>query len=93
MAMAKRRNKSQKASQDSSAHESENTEEEEARIRAATFLMSAAEKRSYELRKKEEKMFNDRFKRIFAMIVANYMACDHPSNKVIDVIRAPKQLA
>ena len=41
-AQAKRRNNCHKSGEDSSLMESENTEEEDARTKAATFLMSAA---------------------------------------------------
>lgn len=73
---AKKRNAmGRKGSNDSSIIEDENTEEEDNRNRAITFLMSAAEKRAFEVRKRHEKAFNERFKKIFTAVVATYLAC------------------
>lgn len=74
-----------KGSNDSSMVEDENTEEEDNRNRAITFLMSAAEKRAFEVRKRHEKTFNERFKKIFTAVVSTYLACQDRSNKVIDM--------
>lgn len=65
----------QRRSQDESVTVEEDSEEEEARNRAKTFLMSAAEKRAFEAKRRAEKVFNLRFKKVFAELVGVYMAC------------------
>ena len=34
---------------------------------------------------REEKIFNQKFKRIFTAIVSNHLACNDSSNKIIDM--------
>ena len=83
---AKRKSTRRQASdQDESDRSSENSEEERNRDRAATFLMSIAEKRAYELKKRLEKEFNERFKVLFIEIVRQHLTAQARIMKVIDM--------
>lgn len=68
--------------------EDENSEDEAARDRAATFLMSAAAKRAYETKKKQEKAFNEYFKGILGEIVQKHLIAEARIMKVIDMTNA-----
>ena len=47
--------------------------------------MSAAEKRAFDIRKREERIFNKKFKKVFTAIVSFHLACNDSSNKIIDM--------
>ena len=47
--------------------------------------MSAAEKRAFDIRKREERIFNKKFKKVFTAIVSFHLACKDSSNKIIDM--------
>ena len=61
------------------------SDDEEARDRAITFLMSVGEKRAYETKKKREKEYNEKFKVLFIHVVKSHAINQAQIMKVIDM--------
>ena len=80
VAAAKRR-----ASEESQLSGKEHSSDEDARDREITFLMSVGEKRAYEIKKKREKEYNEKFKEIFVKVVACHAVNRAQMMNVIDM--------